>query len=122
MQVWPKALVFVTALSAFVAPAFAEAPDSYEVSATLSHAGKPFAAPSAIVKSGQPASIESSGADGYKITLTVTDAGPDKIQVIARVTSRHGSMAPTVTVQPEKPAKVAVGDLGLELVVRPRGG
>jgi hypothetical protein len=121
MRTLPRIFVAV-ALSALSVSALAAASGLYKVSATLSHAGKPFAAPSAVVVAGQPASIEVSGADGYKITLTVTDVAADKIQVVAQVNSAHGSMHPTVVVHPNQPATVSVGDLELGLSVSRSGG
>lgn len=96
---------------------FAGPPGTYEVSAKLTHAGQPFAEPSAVVRANTPASIEVAGPNGYKLTLTVTDMAPDKIQVAADLDSPHGSMAPTVIVRPGQPASVSVGNLGLELTV-----
>ena len=109
------------AFTAFSASSLATAPGSFKVSATLSHSGKIFASPSAVVVAGQPASIEVSGADGYKISLTVTDVAVDKIQVVAQVNSAHGSMHPTVIVRPNQPATVSVGDLELRLSVTRSG-
>jgi hypothetical protein len=116
--------IFITALafSAFAASSFASPPGSYEVSAKLSHAGKTFGAPSATVQADKPADIEVSGADGYKLTLTITDLAPDEIQVTANLDSSHGSMAPTVVVRPGQLASVSIGDLGLDLTVSRNGG
>lgn len=63
-----------------------------------------------------------SGPDGYTLALTVTDQAPDKILLALDLNSAHGSAAPTVVVQPGKPATIAVGDMGLELVVNRSGG
>ena len=122
MRIWQRAFIAVLAFSAFAASSFAIPPGLYEVSAKLSHAGKSFATPSATVRAGQPANIEVSGPDGYKLTFTVTDLAPDKIQVAASLDSSHGSMAPTVVVRPGQPASVSVGNLGLELTVSRSGG
>jgi len=118
----PRIFPVAVALLVFAGSAFAAAPGSYKVSATLSHSGTPFAAPSAVVLPGQPASIEVSGADGYKIMLTVTDIAADRIQVVAQVNSAYGSMDPTLVVHPNQPASVSVGDLKLELSVSRSGG
>jgi hypothetical protein len=118
MRRLPRCFAAAVAVSAIASSSLAGGSGSYKVSATLSHAGKPFAAPSAVVLTGQPASIEVAGRDGYKITLTVTDVAVDKIQVVAQVNSAHGSMHPTVVVHPNQPATVSVGDLELELSVR----
>ena len=116
MRVWPKiTTILVLCLSAGLS--FASPPDSYQVSAKLTRAGQTFAAPSAVVLANKPASLEVTGPDGYKLTLTVTDLAPDKIQVAAHLDSAYGSMAPTVVVRPDKSASVSIGDLGLELTV-----
>jgi len=120
MSTWIKIIAFV-ALALPLASSLATTPASYEVSATLSHAGKSFATPSAIVRADKPASIEVSGADGYKLTLTVTDLAPDKIKVAANLDSSHGAMAPTVVVRPGQPGSVTVGDLSLTLTVSRSG-
>jgi hypothetical protein len=122
MRIWSRIIIAALVLSAFAAASAAATPDTYEVSATLSHAGQSFAAPSAVVKADQRASIEVSGAEGYKLTLTVTDLAPDEIQVNASVDSPYGAMKPTLIVRPDQPASVSVGDLGLELTVRRVGG
>ena len=116
MHIWPK-IIATLALCLLASLSFAKPPGSYAASAKLTHAGQTFAAPSAVVLANKPAIIEVTGPDGYKLTLTVTDLAPDKIQVAAHVDSSHGSMAPTVVVLPDKPASVSVGDLGLELTV-----
>ena len=116
MRIWPKIIVSL-ALGLLASLSFANPPSSYAVSAKLMQAGQTFAVPSAVVLANKPASIEVTGPDGYKLTLTITELAPDKIQVAAYVDSSHGSMAPTVVVRPDKPASVSVGDLGLELTV-----
>ncbi|HEY6941203.1 hypothetical protein [Dokdonella sp.] len=120
MRTWSTVMA-VLASAAFAVAAFAATPGSFQVSATLSHAGQPFAAPSAVVRAGEPASIEVTGADGYTLTLTVTDVAPDEIRVVARLDSAYGSMEPTIVVRPGQPASVAAGDVGLELTVRRDG-
>lgn len=110
-------LIVSLALGLSASLSFASPPGSYEVAARLTHAGKSFAAPSAVVLANKLASIEVSGPDGYRLTLTLTDLAPDKIQVAAKVDSSYGSMAPTVVVRPGKSASVSVGELGLELTV-----
>ncbi|WP_162615842.1 hypothetical protein [Solilutibacter oculi] len=116
MRIWSK-IIATLVLCLPASLSFASPPGSYEVSAKLTHGGQAFAAPSAVVLANKPASIEVTGPDGYKLTLTVTDLAPDKIQVAAHLDSAYGSMAPTVVVRPDKSASVSVGDLGLELTV-----
>ena len=121
MHIWPKSIATI-ALCLLANLSLANPPGSYAVSARLTHAGQAFAAPSAVVLANKPASIEVTGPDGYKLTLTVTDLAPDKIQIAAHLDSSHGSIAPTVVVRPDKPASVSIGDLGLELTVSRRDG
>lgn len=116
MRIWSNIItILVLCLSASLS--FASPPDSYEVSAKLTHVGQAFATPSIVVLANKPASIEVAGPDGYKLMLTVTNLAPDKIQVAAHLDSTYGSMAPTVVVRPDTSVSVSVGDLGLELTV-----
>lgn len=117
-----ESIAAVVACSAFAVSSLAAASDSYKVSVKLSHAGNSFSEPSAVVLADKPASIEVSGTDGYKLTLTVTDLAVDQIQVVASLDSAHGSMEPTVVVRPDQPATISVGDLSLELTVGRSGG
>lgn len=91
--------------------------DVYTVSARLTHAGQSFAEPSIVVFADKPASVESTGPDAYRITLTVSGSSADQIQVAADIDSTHGSMAPTIILRHGEPSSVSVGDLGLELTV-----
>ena len=93
------------------------AADQYKVSASLAFKDKPFATPSALVKSDTPASVEMAGPSGYKLSFTVTDLAPDQIKVATSLSSAHGALAPTVVVRPGQPATVSVGDLSLTLTV-----
>ena len=108
------------ALSAVLAALVASncaASDLYKVSVDLTHKGKSLGAPSAVVKSDTPASIEVSGPSAFKLSFTVTDLGPDQIKVATSVESQHGAMAPTLVVHPGAPATVSVGDMSLTLKV-----
>lgn len=109
-------------LCALAGLSLADSSNTYGVSAKLLHAGQIFAEPNAVVSAGKPANIETTGTDGYKLTLTVTDVAPDKIRVVANLESAHGAMTPTVLLRPDTPASVSVGDLELELKVSRRGG
>lgn len=93
----------------------------YAVAAELSHGGHVFAAPSAVVREGEPASVEVSGANPYKLELTVKELAAGQIEVVATVDTSHGSIAPTVVVRPGVPASVDAGGIGLELTVTRRG-
>ena len=117
-----KAVFALATLSALAFSNFASASDSYTVSATLSHAGESFASPTAIVRANEEARVAVSGDNGYELTFTVTDLAPDQLQVVATVTSEHGSMDPTVIVRPDTPATVSVGHLSLEITVSRSGG
>lgn len=100
----------------------ASASGRYAVSAELTHQGKAFASPTAIVRSGEPATMHVSGQNAYTLALTVKEASAGRIEVAADVDSQHGKMAPTVVVEPSVPASVEVGDLGLTLTINPSGG
>ena len=113
------ALVFLSALSI---PVAAAASGTYRVSATLAHAGEAFAAPVAVVRADGEARVEVSGENGYSVAFTVRDLAADRIQVDVALDYGHGSIAPTVVVQPDTPATVSVGDLSLEITVSRTGG
>ena len=112
----------ITLVALFAAPFFAWSSGPYAVAAELSHQGKVFAAPSAIVRDGQPASMEVAGPHGYKLALTVKELAADRIEVVAAVDSAHGHIAPTVVVRPGVPARINVGGIGLKLTVNRSGG
>ncbi|MBT9154975.1 MAG: hypothetical protein DDT39_01665 [Firmicutes bacterium] len=122
MRIREKALAAALALCTLSSPLIASPGAAYEVSVVLSHAGEPFAAPTATVKAGQPASVEVTGPKAHKITLEVTDLARDEIQISATVASPHGSMAPTVVLRPGEPGRVSVGALSLELTVKRTDG
>jgi hypothetical protein len=118
-----RTTIAAAALIALVAAPFAaRAAGPYAVSAKLSHQGKVFAEPSAVVRNGEPASIQVTGPSGYTLALTVTELAADKIQVAAAVDSPHGRIAPTVVVRPGVPASISVGEVGLSLTVSRGGG
>lgn len=122
MRTWLKSTAVALAFCASSTFSFAKPPGSYYVSAKLSHGGKSFAEPSVTVQAGQPAIMEVSGPDGYKLTLTITDVAPDEVQVAANLDSPHGAMEPTMVVRLDQSASVSVDNLDLELVVRRNGG
>ena len=96
--------------------------DSFVVSAKLTNAGRTFGEPNAVVLANAPATVEVAGSDGYTLMVTVSDITANQIQVVANLDSPHGSMAPTIVVRPDEAASVRVGELGLEVTVRRRGG
>ncbi len=93
------------------------AAETYKVTARLSHAGKSFGEPVAVVSADTPATLEVAGPDAYKLKFTVTDVANHEIKVSAELDSSHGSIAPVVVVKPGEPAIVSVGDLSLTLTV-----
>ena len=116
MLIYKKSLVLVAAFLALFSFNCLAA-EQYKVSTSLTHNDKAFAAPTVVVKNNTPATIETSGPSGYKLSLTITDVAPDKIRVATTVESQHGNFAPTVVVQPGKPATVSVGDMGITITV-----
>lgn len=114
------AALALIALSAASFTAFASGP--YSVSAKLSHQGKVFAEPSAVVRNGEPAYVQVTGPMGYTLALTEKELAADKIEVTAVVDSVHGNIAPTVVVRRGVPASITVGEVGLSLTVNRRGG
>jgi len=93
------------------------AADTYKVTANLSHNGKSFGEPAAVVRADALASVEVAGPDAYKLEFTVTDVAKDEIKVAATLDSSYGTIAPVVIVKPGQPATVTVGDLSLTLTV-----
>ena len=93
------------------------AADTYRVTANLSHNGKSFGEPVAVVNADTPASVEVSGPNGYKLGFTVTDLAKDEIKVAATLDSPYGTISPVVVVRPGQPGTVTVGDLELTLTV-----
>lgn len=112
-----KSIAFIVACSALAASSFATTPNSYKVSTNISHAGKSFAKPSAVVLAGQTANIDVAGADAFQFAITLKELAEDQIQVAVNLDSAHGSMQPTVIVHPNKTATISVDDLSLELTV-----
>lgn len=100
----------------------APAAEIYKVSTTLSHKGKAFASPVVVIKEAVPGTVEVSGPDGYRLSVTVTTAGDNIVDVAAKVDSARGAMAPRVTVRLGQAATVAIGDLQFGLLVEPNSG
>lgn len=97
------------------------AADAYSVSLHLFHKGKEFGAPSMVVKSGVQGSMEVSGPDGYKLKLTATDDGPNRMKVSTQLDSAHGAVSPEIIVRPGTQATVSIGDLKVALTASPHG-
>ncbi|HEX7769897.1 MAG TPA: hypothetical protein VF422_07695 [Dokdonella sp.] len=98
-------------------PLAARSSSHYAVSMELSHQGKVFAAPSAVLREAEPARIEVAGADGYTLSLTLTDVRADAVELAVVLDSAHGNMAPTMVVAPGARAHVDVGALGFSVEV-----
>ena len=116
------ALAAAVLLASALAPFAAQASGPYAVAVELSHQGEVFAAPSVVVRDAEPASMEVTGATGYKLALTVRELAADRIEVVAAVDSAHGSISPTVVVKPGVPASMKIGEMGLTVTVAPKGG
>ena len=112
-----KQFLASSALLATIASFNCAASDLYKVSASLTDKNQTIGSPTLVVKNATPASIEVSGPTGYKLSLTVTDLAPDKIQVATSIESQQRTIAPTIVVRPGKPAAISVGDLGITLTV-----
>ena len=112
----------VLALLAVAVTSCATTDESYTVRAGLSHRGDTFATPVVTLKNNTPASIEVSGADGYTLTLTVTDLGHDRLRIATRLNSSYGSIAPVLLVEAGQTASISVGDLGLTFTANRNGG
>jgi len=109
------------AVAAALAASFdAAAANAYRVEATLMHGGEPFAAPSAVVAAGTPATVAVEGEEGYRLSLDVEELAEGKLKVSAVLASAHGDISPVLVVVPGEPATVTVGDLALSLTVAPQ--
>ncbi|MEJ7746388.1 MAG: hypothetical protein WKF61_06480 [Luteimonas sp.] len=98
------------------------AANAYKVSANVSHHGERFASPSVVVEMGVRAEIEVSGPDGYRLMLTVDDAGEGKLRISANLDTAHGAMSPVVIVRAGQSATVSVGDMEIGLIAIPHDG
>jgi hypothetical protein len=121
MRLAPSLLVSML-LFVVTASVDASSARSYSVVAQLSHSGQTFGEPSAIVRAGEPATVELSGADGYKLTLAVDDLGNEMLRVTASLRSRFGQMSPILVVKPGVPAGATVEGLSLTLTVTKSAG
>ena len=104
-----------TFLLSMFAPLTVIAADSFKVSATLSHKGVVFASPVLVVKGGALASVVVAGENGYKLALIVSDIGDGKLNFKTNLDSSHGSISPTLVIQPDELSSVRVGDLSISL-------
>jgi hypothetical protein len=111
----------IAAVGLLSLPVSSFAAGPYGVSLTLSHKGKAFASPSAVVDAGVPATIKVSGPDGYILTLTVTTAGQDRLMVVTKLDSAFGSIHPGMMVTPGQTASATVGDITIRVSAQQRG-
>jgi hypothetical protein len=102
-------------LLSMFAPLVAIAGDSFKVSATLSHNGVVFASPVLVVKDRALASVVVAGENGYKLALTVSDIGDGKLNIKTDLDSSHGSISPTLVIQPGELSSIRIGDLSISL-------
>ena len=95
---------------------------TYKLAFHISQVGSPDEAPTLIVKESTPATIETSGANGYSLTVTAVDAGPGKIKVSISYKSAENSSAPTLIVKDGQEAAFTQGSTEIKLVASRRGG
>lgn len=100
---------FLAALA--LLPLQAAAADSYKVSARIAHNGAPIGSPTLTVKQGEPASMSTTGANGYALQVKITPGEEDAIELEARLETRRGSVSTVVTTKPGKPVKLSTGDI-----------
>ena len=111
-----RKLALITAI-ALAIPAQAGAPAEYHVRAELLHKGDVYAAPSLVLRDGDPAVASVTGEAGYRFEIEVTATQAGDLAIATRIESARGEIAPTMTIQPNAPATVTIGDLGLTLTV-----
>ena len=93
----------------------------YEIHATLSHEGKPFASPVVIVLAGEPSTIETGGPDGFTLAIVATAVDATTVRLEADLQSSHGTAKPTLIVKSGERATITTGAIGMEVVVTPAG-
>ena len=120
-----KAFKFV--FSCFAATLVAASSDgiaaqTYKVTASLSsNSGQVFGSPTVVVQSGTPAEIAVTGENAYKLKVTVSPAGADKLKVAATLESQYGSISPVVVVRSGQPASVSSNGLTILLTAQEYG-
>jgi hypothetical protein len=116
-----KTLLSIMLLAATAATAAHAGSNQYEIAATLLRDGKPFAAPHVTIRDGEPATVEVTGRDAFRLAITATGIDAESVRIKVDLKSAHGSMQPTMVVRTGEPARVAVGNLGLEIEVAREG-
>jgi len=114
-------MLFCLAVSLALASSDGVAAQTYKVSASLSHSGQIFGSPVVVVQSDTPADIAVTGANAYKLKLTVSPAGADTLKVAAALESQYGSISPVVVVHSGQPASVSVSGITILLTAQEFG-
>ena len=83
--------------------------------------GKTEASPTIVVKEGSPGTIEVTGATGYSLAATATDAGPGKIKVSLTYKSASSSSAPILIVRDGHEASLTQGETEIKLTATRSG-
>jgi hypothetical protein len=86
-----------------------------KISAALSHNSKLIGSPLIVVKEGVNAIVAVSGSNGYKLALTVTDAGKGQFKIVTHLDTAYGSITPEMVVLAGRPAAVSVGNIAIGL-------
>ena len=94
---------------------------SYRLSFVISHQGEIVGSPAVVVKDGVPGSIEVSGADGYSLSFTTTDAGAGKIRIATQFTSPSGTSSPTIIVKDGQSGSLSDGNYEFKVVATRQG-
>ena len=110
---------FVAALAASLSGAAA---DAYRVSFTLAQDGRPFATPALVVKPGVPAAIEVSGPNGYRIDVTVDDAGQGSVKVGLHLSTTRSNASPVLIAKLGETVSATIDGLGITLTASADGG
>ena len=92
----------------------------YKISFHISQSGSPSASPTLVVKEGTPATIETSGENGYSLAVTANDAGQGKVKVSLTYISAKDSSAPILIVKEGQEASISQGSTEIKLVATRR--
>jgi hypothetical protein len=110
---------FVGALALGLVSSAAIAGQHYMVSTRLARGGQLLGTPSILVEAGKQAAISVAGPQGYKLDLTVTDAGNGNVKIATVFNAAHDSVSPGIITPLGKKARITVGDLALDMTVKP---
>jgi hypothetical protein len=112
---------FVGALALGLVSSAAVAGQHYMVSTRLARGAQLLGTPSVIVEEGKQAAISVSGPQGYNLDLTVTDVGDGNVKVATVFNASHDSASPVIVTPLGKKARITVGDLAVDMTVKPSG-